>query len=84
MQNDGKKTTSTTSNTAATTGSFKAVSLADRLVSVKPIKGPVGLAYALRRVYASDDAYDFDEVWAKQKKEWHMEEIKNAGKDYEI
>lgn len=84
MQNDGKNATSTTSDTVETSGSFRAVSLADRLVSVKPIKGPVGLAYAIRRVYSSDDAYDFDEEWAKQKKQWHMEEIKEAGKDYEI
>lgn len=70
--------TSTTSNTVETSGSFKAVSLADRLVSVQPIEGPIGLTYALRRIYSSD------EEWAKQKKEWHMEEIKEAGKDYEI
>lgn len=67
-----------TSDTVETSGSFRAVSLADRLVSVQPIEGPIGLAYALRRIYSSD------EEWAKQKKEWHMEEIKNAGKDYEI
>ena len=67
-----------TSDTVETSGSFKAVSLADRLVSVQPIEGPIGLAYALRRIYSSD------EEWAKQKKEWHMEEIKNAGNDYEI
>ena len=67
-----------TSNTVETSGSFRAVSLADRLVSVQPIEGPIGLAYALRRIYSSD------EEWAKQKKEWHMQEIKEAGNDYEI
>ena len=67
-----------TSNTVETSGSFRAVSLADRLVSVQPIEGPIGLAFALRKIYSSD------EEWAKQKKEWHMEEIKNAGNDYEI
>lgn len=66
------------SNTVGTSGNFKAVSLADQLVSVQPMEGPVGLAYALKRIYSSD------EEWAKQKKEWHMDEIKNAGKDYEI
>jgi hypothetical protein len=54
------------------------MALADQLVSVQPIEGPVGLAYALRRIYSSE------EEWAKQKKEWHIEEIKNAGNDYEI
>lgn len=74
--------TSTTSNTAETSGSFKAVPLADQLVSVKPIKGPVGLAWAIRRVYSTDDEYE--QAWAEQKKQWHMEEIKEAGNDYEI
>lgn len=68
MQNDGKNATSMTSDTVETSGSFRAVALADRLVSIQPTKGLVGLAYAIRRVYASDDAYDFEEVWAKQKK----------------
>ena len=71
-----------TSNTAETSGSFRAVPLADQLVSVKPIKGPVGLAWAIRRVYSTDDEYE--QAWAEQKKEWHMEEIKEAGNDYEI
>lgn len=71
-----------TSNTAETSGSFKAVPLADQLVSVKPIKGPVGLAWAIRRVYSTDDEYE--QAWAEQKKQWHMEEIKEAGNDYEI
>ena len=74
--------TSTTSNTAETSGSFKAVPLADQLVSVKPIKGPVGLAWAIRRVYSTDDEYE--QAWAEQKKQWRMEEIKEAGNDYEI
>lgn len=69
-----------TSNTAETSGSFKAVPLAD--VRVKPIKGPVGLAWAIRRVYSTDDEYE--QAWAEQKKQWHMEEIKEAGNDYEI
>lgn len=73
-----------TSNTAETSGSFRAVPLADQLVSVKPIKGPVELSYALRRIYSNDDEFDFDEEWAKQKKRWHMDEIKEAGNDYEI
>ncbi len=67
-----------TSNTVETSGSFRATALADQLVSVQPIEGPIGLAHALRRIYSSE------EEWAKQKKEWHMEEIKNAGNDYEI
>lgn len=71
-----------TSNTAETSGSFKAVPLADQLVSVKPIKGPVGLAWAIRRVYSTDDEYK--QAQAEQKKHWHMEEIKEAGNDYEI
>lgn len=71
-----------TSNTAETSGSFRAVPLADQLVSVKPIKGPVGLAWAIRRVYSTDDEYE--QAWAEQKKQWHMEEIKEAGNDYEI
>lgn len=71
-----------TSNTAETSGSFKAVPLADQLVSVKPIKGPIGLAWAIRRVYSTDDEYE--QAWAEQKKQWHMEEIKEAGNDYEI
>lgn len=78
MQNDGKNATSMTSDTVETSGSFRAVALADRLVSIQPIEGPIGLAYALRRIYSSD------EEWAKQKKRWHMEEIKEAGNDYEI
>ena len=71
-----------TSNTAETSGSFRAVSLADQLVSVKPIKGPVGLAWAIRRVYSTDDEYE--QAWAEQKKQWRMDEIKEAGNDYEI
>ena len=71
-----------TSNTVETSGSFKAVPLADQLVSVKPIKGPVGLAWAIRRVYSTDDEYE--QAWAEQKKQWRMEEIKEAGNDYEI
>lgn len=71
-----------TSDTVETSGSFKATTLADRLVSVKPIKGPIGLAWAIRRVYSTDDEYE--QAWAEQKKEWHMEEIKEAGNDYEI
>lgn len=71
-----------TSNTAETSGSFRAAPLADQLVSVKPIKGPVGLAWAIRRVYSTDDEYE--QAWAEQKKQWHMEEIKEAGNDYEI
>ena len=71
-----------TSNTAETSGSFRAVPLADQLVSVKPIKGPVGLAWAIRRIYSTDDEYE--QAWAEQKKQWHMEEIKEAGNDYEI
>jgi hypothetical protein len=65
-----------------TSGSFRATALADQLVSVKPIKGPVGLAWAIRRVYSTDDEYE--QAWAEQKKQWHMEEIKEAGNDYEI
>jgi hypothetical protein len=65
-----------------TSGSFRATALADQLVSVKPIKGPVGLAWAIRRVYSTDDEYE--QAWAEQKKQWHMDEIKNAGNDYEI
>ena len=71
-----------TSSTAATSGNFRAVPLADQLVSVKPTKGPIGLAWALRRIYSTDDEYE--QAWAEQKKQWHMEEIKEAGNDYEI
>jgi len=75
--------TSTKSNTAATNGNSKLPPLlADQLVSVKPVKGPVGLAWAIRRIYSTDDEYE--QAWAEQKKQWHMEEIKKAGNDYEI
>lgn len=71
-----------TSDTVETSGSFRATALADQLVSVQPIKGPVGLAWAIRRVYSTEDEYE--QAWAEQKKQWHMEEIKEAGNDYEI
>ena len=71
-----------TSNTVETSGSFRATALADQLVSVKPVKGPVGLAWAIRRIYSTVDEYE--QAWAEQKKQWHMEEIKEAGNDYEI
>ena len=70
------------SNTAATSGNFRAVPMADQLVSVKPIKGPVEIADSLRTIYSSYD--EFVHAWAEQKKQWHMEEIKEAGNDYEI
>lgn len=70
------------SNTAATSGSFRAVPLADQLVSVKPIKGPGEIVDALRAIYSTFDKYE--QAWAEQKKQWHMEEIKEAGNDYEI
>lgn len=73
-----------TSNTVETSGSFRAVPLADQLVSVKPIKGPIGIADALRQIYSGHDEFDFERVWTEQKKQWHMEEIKEAGNDYEI
>lgn len=71
-----------TSNTVETSGSFKATALADRLVSVKQIEGPVGLAWAIRRVYSTDDEYE--QAWAEAKKLWHMKEIEEACNDYEI
>ena len=69
------------SNTVATSGNFRAVPIADQLVSVKPITGPTGIADALRRIY---DEFDLERVWTEQKKQWHMKEIKEAGTDYEI
>lgn len=73
-----------TSNTVETSGSFRAVPLADQLVSVKPIKGPIEIADALRRIYSGHDEFDFEQVWTEQKKQRHMEEIKEAGNGYEI
>lgn len=72
-----------TSNTTETSGNYRAVPLADQLVSVKLIKDPIELGYALRRIY-SNYVYEFDEECAKQKKRRHMDEIKEAGNDYEI
>lgn len=54
------------SNTAATSGNFRAVPLADQLVSVKPIKGPVGIADALRAIYSTFDKYE--QALVEQKK----------------
>lgn len=71
-----------TSNTPGTPGNSRAVPLADQLVSVKPIKGPVGLAVAIRKVYSSQD--EFDQWMKEQRKSWHMNAIKEAGNDYEI
>ena len=72
------------SNTVATSGNFRAVPLAEQLVSVKPITGPIGIADTLRQIYSGHDEFDFERVWTEQKKQWHMEEIKEAGNDYEI
>lgn len=73
-----------TSNTVETSGSFRAVPLADQLVSVKPIKGPIEIAPALRQIYSGHDEFDFELAWTEQKKQWRMDEIKEAGNDYEI
>ena len=70
------------SNTAATSGNFRAVPLADQLVSAKPITGPAGIADALRAIYSSYD--EFVHVLVEQKKQHRMEEIKEAGNDYEM
>lgn len=68
-----------TSNTVETSNNFRAVPLADQLVSVKPIKGPIETTLALRRIYST-----YDEFLAEYKKQRHMNEIKEAGNDYEI
>ena len=70
------------SNTVATSGNFRAVPLADQLMSVKPTEGPIGLAYLLRWIYPSDE--EFERALAEHKKQRHMNEIKEAGNDYEI
>ena len=54
------------SNTAVTSGSFRAVPMADQLMSV----------------YPSDE--EFERALAEHKKQRHMNEIKEAGNDYEI
>lgn len=70
-----------TSNTVETSSNFKAVPLADQLVGVKPIKGPIEMALALRWIYSTDDVL---QASAEYKKQRHMNEIKEAGNDYEI
>ena len=63
-----------TSNTVETSNNFRAVPLADQLVSVKPIKGPIETTLALRRIYST-----YDEFLAEYKKQRHMNEIKEVG-----
>lgn len=70
------------SNTAETFGNFRAVPLADQLVCVKPIKGPIEMALALRRIYSIHDK--LEQELAEYKKQRRMDEIKEAGNDYEI
>ena len=71
------------SNTVVTSGSFRAVPMADQLMSVKPTEGPIELAYLLRWIiYSSDE--EFERVLAEHEKQRHMNEIKEAGNDYEI
>ena len=71
-----------TSNTTETSRNFRAVPLADQLVGVKPIKGPIEIAWALRRIYSTYD--ERVQALAEYKKQRHMNEIKEAGSDYEI
>lgn len=70
------------SNIAETSGNFRAVPLADQLVGVKPIKGPIEMALALRRIYSIHDK--LEQELAEYKKQHRMDEIKEAGNDYEI
>ncbi len=70
------------SNTAVTSGNYRAVPLADQLVCVKPIKGPIEMALALRRIYSIHDK--LEQELAEYKKQRRMDEIKEAGNDYEI
>ena len=70
------------SNTAVTSGSFRAVPMADQLMSVKPTEGPIGLAYVLQWIYPSDE--ECERALAEYKKQRHTNEIKEAGSDYEI
>lgn len=71
-----------TPNTTETSGNFRAVPLADQLVGVKPIKGPIEIAWALRRIYSTYD--ERVQALAEYKKQRRMDEIKEAGNDYEI
>lgn len=70
------------SNTLVTSGSFRAVSLAEQLMSVKPTEGPIGLPYLLQWIYPSDE--ECERALAEHKKQRHTNEIKEAGNDYEI
>ena len=70
------------SNTLATSGNFRAVPLAEQLMSVKPTEGPGEIVGALRPIYSTFDKYE--QAWAEHKKQRHMNEIKEAGNDYEI
>ena len=49
-----------TSNTTETSGNFRAVPLADQLVGVKPIKGPIEMALALRQIYSIHDKLEHE------------------------
>lgn len=71
-----------TSNTTETSGNFRAVPLADQLVGVKPIKGPIEMALALRQIYSIHDK--LEQELAEYKKQHRMDEIKEAGNDYEM
>ena len=71
-----------TSNTTETSGNFRAVPLADQLVGVKPIKGPIEIALALQQIYSMQDK--LEQELAEYKKQHRMDEIKEAGNDYEI
>ena len=71
-----------TSNTTETSGNFRAVPLADQLVGVKPIKGPIEIALALRQIYSFQDK--LEQELAEYKKQHRMDEIKEAGNDYEM
>ncbi len=71
-----------TSNTAKTSGNFRAVPLADQLVGVKPIKGPIEMALALRQIYSIHDK--LEQELTEYKKQRHMNEINETGNDYEI
>ena len=71
-----------TSNTTETSGNFRAVPLADQLVGVKPIKGPIEMALGYDGFILF--MINLSKNWRNIKKQHSMDEIKEAGNDYEI
>ena len=70
-----------TSNTTETSGNFRAVPMADQLMSVKPTEGPIEMALALRQIYSIHDKLEHE--LAEYKKQHRMDEINSVKDQYD-